>query len=443
MKWYPKLLQNIILPMAEKILGQRYMSELRHWRQIENQSPEAVLLIQDKQLKKLLHHAINTVPAYHSLPSNSTLNDFPIATKAMYRKDENCWISNQFHKEDLIAEKSSGSSGIQGKVYMSRSESMLTLAHQTYLWTWAGYVPGEHLLQLGMTMKRGWFKYVKDQLFCTTYTQAFDLNHKAVAKVLSSFRGKRSNVFFGGYASGLYEYARIAQLLGINDVHFTSVISWGDKMFNHYRELIESQFKSRVFDTYGTTEGFVIAGQCEQASYHLLTPHIYLELLDDQGKEVAVGELGHVVITRLDAYSMPLIRYRLGDLAIKDDPEKKCTCGRPFPMLKKIIGRDTDLVRSPAGKALIVHFFTGIFEHIAEIRQFQVYQKDLTGFTVRYISEISEEMIIPILSSLHEVMNKKAGEILIIDFVRVNRISPSSSGKPEIIVSDLKKTNLI
>ena len=48
---------------------------------------------------------------------------------------------------------------------------------------------------------------------------------------------------------------------------------------------------------------------------------------------------------------MPLIRYRIGDLAVKADPNKKCSCGREFPMLEKIIGRDTDIIYTPKGKA--------------------------------------------------------------------------------------------
>jgi len=86
---------------------------------------------------------------------------------------------------------------------------------------------------------------------------------------------------------------------------------------------------------YGTTEGFVISATCENGNHHQLTPQTYVELLDKNGNEVKAGEIGYVVVTRLDAFSFPLIRYYLGDLAIKADENKKCTCGRAFPMLKK------------------------------------------------------------------------------------------------------------
>lgn len=440
MTWYPELLQNLVLPVAEKLLKTPYNSVVCEWRQLEKMEAATIGLIQQTNLRRLLTHAATTVPGYRPMPPNAGLKDFPIATKAMYRDNEDQWISNKFNKGKLLIEKSSGSSGIQGKVYMSKVESMRSLAHQTYLWSWAGYKPGVPLLQLGITTNRNVMKKIKDALFRTLYRPAFNLNQKLVKEDLDRVRQTpERNYIFGGYASGLYEYASIAKDLGINHIHFASVISWGDKMFEHYRSLIESQFHCKVFDTYGTTEGFVIAGQCAYGAYHLLSPHIHLELLDENDKEVAPGEWGHVVITRLDAFAMPLIRYRLGDLAVKEDPQKGCDCGRPFPMLKKIIGRDTDVVRTPSGNALIVHFFTGIFEHIEEIRQFQVVQLMSECFVLRYISELPDEKMQAVLEGAKQTMNKKAGEALNVKFERVEIISPSPSGKPQIIISRLGK----
>lgn len=439
MKAYPQVLQNILLPVAEKLLGTPYISVIREWQQLEKQDPQTIQTIQQKKLEEILTHAQRNVPGYQSLPSDAKLHDFPISTKAMYLKNEDLWIASGFKKEDLLIEKSSGSSGIQGKVYMSKAESMSEIAHQTFLWTWSGYQPGDMLLQLGMTPNRGIFKKIKDLLFRTNYTQAFDLNKEEVITNLHAVKGKDLNMFFGGYASGLYEYARITMAQNIKNVHFKAVISWGDKMFDHYRSLIESEFQCKVYDTYGTTEGFVIAGQCDHGSYHILTPHLYLEVLDDFGQEVAAGTWGHVVVTRLDAFAMPLIRYRLGDLAIKEDPNKTCACGRPFPMLRKIIGRDTDVVRTPAGKALIVHFFTGIFEHIEEIRQFQVVQNKVDCLTIKYISELKDELIGEVLQNAKRTMDEKAGETLHVYFERVEEIKSSPSGKPQIILSQINR----
>ena len=66
--------------------------------------------------------------------------------------------------------------------------------------------------------------------------------------------------------------------------------------------MIENQFQTNVYDTYGTAEGLIIASQCEHKKYHIFSPHVYVELLDENGKEVVDGEIGNVVVTCLDNF---------------------------------------------------------------------------------------------------------------------------------------------
>jgi phenylacetate-CoA ligase len=290
------------------------------------------------------------------------------------------------------------------------------------------------LLQLGMTTDRGFIKGLKDYLSKTTYKPAFQINADDVNITLQKFENKK-NAFFGGYASGLYSYAQIAQQ---NNLHtrFNSVISWGDKMFPHYRKMIEMVFHTRVFDTYGCTEGIIIGGQCKQGTFHVLTPHVYLELLDDNNNEVKPGEIGNVVVTRLDGRSFPLVRYKLGDLAIRADREPECNCGMHYPQLSMIVGRETDIVYTPKDNPLIVHFFTGIFEHEQDIRQFRVIQFKNKNIVIEYITD--KEDISPILTKLKKKINDFAGEELPVTFKRVDFIPSTKSGKPQIVLSLLK-----
>ena len=129
----------------------------------------------------------------------------------------------------------------------------------------------------------------------------------------------------------------------------------------------------------------MIAAECEYHTYHIMSPHVYIEILDENGNEVKDGELGNIHVTHLDNFLMPLIRYKIGDLGVKSSPDYVCNCGRSLPVLKHIIGRDTDVVYTESGKPLIVHFFTGIFEHFSTINQFQVVQKDNEPFNIKYI----------------------------------------------------------
>lgn len=438
---FPWIAENIFLSLGDTLLGTNFVRELKNWRKLESYNREEITHLQNRRLEELLTHTVKNIPFYKHLEttlSNKEVIDwikqFPVMKKADIKANLTLLTNTDF--STLVVEKSSGSSGIQGEVYMTRQEQYNAIAAQTFFWEWAGYQLGQPMLQLGMTINRSGIKGLKDKLLRTNYQQAFNINKEEVSKVLLKFNG-RQQVFFGGYASGLYSYAMLAEQLGISDVRFKSVISWGDKMFPHYKKKIESQFNTKVFDTYGCTEGFMIAGQCATGNYHILTPHVYLEILDEYGNEVPPGELGYVVVTRLDAYAMPLIRYYLGDLAIKEDPSKTCACGKPFPILRQVIGRDTDIIRTRSGKSLIVHFFTGIFEHIEAIQQFRVVQDNLDSITIEYIPN-SIVFQASILSTLEKIIQNKLEERFTVLFKEVKHIPNTSSGKPQIILSTVR-----
>jgi phenylacetate-CoA ligase len=163
-------------------------------------------------------------------------------------------------------------------------------------------------------------------------------------------------------------------------------------------------------------------------------------LLDENGNEVPDGEMGFVVATRLDNYAMPLIRYYLGDLAVKEVNNEKCACGRNMPQLKKIIGRDTDIIKTRSGKFMVVHAFTGIFEHIPEIKQFRVVQNNLDGIDIEIIKDKGFSGMV--LEHIREKINGYLKEDFPVNFIEVTNIAPTASGKPQIIKSFLNQSIL-
>jgi phenylacetate-CoA ligase len=294
---------------------------------------------------------------------------------------------------------------------------------------------GDPVFQMGITPQRGVIKTAKDILLRTDYRQAYHMDDARLASAVGRIR-RRPGVMLLGYASSLTLIARTARSLGATDIRPRGIVSWGDKLFEQSRRLIEETFGTRVHDTYGCTEGFMIAGQCPSLRYHVTSPQVYLELLDDSlEREVPVGQPGHVVATRLDAYAMPLIRYYLGDLAVREDPGIRCDCGRSLPLLRQVIGRDTDIVRTRSGKYLIVHFFTGVFEHVPEIRQFRVLQRDLDAMEVEYIPD--RGFTAEVLHRVEQRIHAHLHEPFPIRFREVDRIPPTASGKPQIVQSSV------
>jgi phenylacetate-CoA ligase len=117
---------------------------------------------------------------------------------------------------------------------------------------------------------------------------------------------------------------------------------WGDLM----RRRIHDELNIELFDIYGLTEvyGPGIAIDCDKhEGLHYFDDFLYFEVVDDEGKPVKDGEWGELVVTTLKKQAAPLVRYRTHDLT-RILP-KKCSCGRDYPLIDRIMGRTDDMVK--------------------------------------------------------------------------------------------------
>ncbi len=432
------MLEEFILPCGDLLLGTSFIRNLKKAREEIKYSEKDLLVLQSGKLRSILEHAGKYCEYYRALGIEACADPFdwvrrfPILDKKILKEKQDELLTRS--KAKLIKGSSSGSSGFQSTVYNSKREVSIHRAIQILWWEWAGYQIGKPILQTGMNMDRGFFKRIKDIIFNTYYLQAFSPS-KADMFSAFSWAKRQKKPFLAGYASSLYILATNA--VNVKDIGpLSGAVSWGDKLFDHYRRVINDTFSINIKETYGSGEGMMIAAQADLQYMYIMMPYVYLEILDDNNNPVPDGEMGHVVVTNLNSYAMPLIRYKIGDLAIRL-PKSDYPPNRQFhlPLLQKVIGRDTDLVRTSSGKYMVVHSFTGIFEHIPEILQFCVIQENLTGITINYITGFG------FYTELLEVIKNKIlsylKEDFIITFNKVEFISPTKSGKPQIIISNI------
>jgi phenylacetate-CoA ligase len=114
------------------------------------------------------------------------------------------------------------------------------------------------------------------------------------------------------------------------------------------RALVERMFGVRVFDWYGQAERVAAIGSCEAGSYHVLTDYGGVELLEEGGGEAEDGSC-ELVGTTLNNPAMPLQRYRTGDRVLPGD-DRPCSCGRVFPTVQAVIGRQERILALPDGR---------------------------------------------------------------------------------------------
>ena len=143
------------------------------------------------------------------------------------------------------------------------------------------------------------------------------------------------------------------------------------------------------------------------------------------------GEIGHVVVTTLHNFAMPLIRYRLRDQAEVGEP---CPCGRGLPVLRRIVGRQRNMIRLPDGRQHWPSFPGSLWrEVVPALQQFQLIQHDLNLIEVRIASSIPVSMEQG--QGLAKILKEKLGYPFKFNFTYVDRINPTANGKFEDFVS--------
>lgn len=444
---FRNLFIKTVVSLGDKILGANYLSSLHLWNKYDKFSESKLEEIQNENLKKILHHTSTNVPYYQNYFLNKdvskfTLEDFPILTKEILREQKEKLVSNKHNVNDLQKNYSSGSSGVQSYAYTDKKYKFYIQGIHSHWYMWSGYKIGDPILQFGMSPKRIFPKNLKDLFYNVHYLNSFSLNESKLIEAATILQ-KNKIEYIIGYPSAINEFAKVLIEKKLN-YKIKGVISLGDKLFPHFRKNFNNAFKNpTIIDTYGCAEGILMACTCDLDYFYIMSPNVVIEIVDDYGKQVTDGEMGNVLVTSLTSYAMPLIRYKLGDLAIKL-PKEKYPKDRKFnyPILEKIIGRETDVVVTPNDRTLIVHSFTGIVEFYPEIKQFRIIQETIDKIIFEYIVDdffpFREDVLLEIKSKIDFL----ADNSLIIEFLKVDEIKPTPSGKPQIIESKIKSTSL-
>ena len=210
-----------------------------------------------------------------------------------------------------------------------------------------------------------------------------------------------------------------------------AVLTTGEYLSIDVRQLLEETFDTKVTDIYACNEAGDIAWQCRAAhNYHINADNCIVEILKDN-KPVASGEIGEVVITNLNRFSMPIIRYKNGDLA-RFAP-KLCPCGCRLPAISEIIGRTGEDMFLPSGKVIPWNQLKGLMNH-PQIRQFQLVQNEDSSITVRYVAE-KEADITHIENLLHHRFAALLENAVTLCFEGCYKIAPAPSGKSKLVIS--------
>jgi phenylacetate-CoA ligase len=382
----------VVTRYGRRILRERFGPEYRRLsaflERSERSSREEQKAYQEERLAALIDHAYRTVPYYHDVmdslklrPSDvTTLEDLPrlpMLTRNDVIAQRDRLVSEGAKRRALRKATTSGTTGSPLAVYWDESVSVMNNACHQRTRRWAGFAFGRRYATLmgrvvvPLKQKRPPFWRLNGSwnqlLLSPVHLNAENLPHYVGALREMGVEALEA------YPSSAYVLARYLESIGEYlplDVVFTSA----EPLLDFEREIIESRFQCNVFDAYSQTERVMYCSECEKhTAHHVFQEYGILELVDLEGRPVERGTMGHVVATGLHNYSMPLIRYAVGDTATLSDRDR-CECGRTLPLLDGVTTKAEDIVVTPDGRMISPSVLTHVFKSVDAAVKSQILQ---------------------------------------------------------------------
>jgi phenylacetate-CoA ligase len=438
-------IRTVIGPLWARWEGSPYLRHYRRLRGAQYDPPATVQAGQWAAVRAQLRHAWETVPFYRERFAAAGLRPddvrtpedyrrLPVLTKADIRARGAALRSTACDGAGLHRKETSGSTGVPVVVFVDEASHQHKRACTLLADEWSGWHFGERAAKLWGdrgSLRAGWRGWLRNALLeRITYLDTLKVTGAALAEFAAKLRRAPPSLIFG-HAHSLYLFAEYARSEGIT-LRPRGVISAAMVLHAWQRRAIEAAFGCPVTNRYGCEEVSLIACECEQhAGLHVNAEGVYVELLRD-GRPVGPGESGSVVVTDLTNRAMPLLRYQVGDGAVWSD--RACPCGRGWPLLERVEGREADYVVTPAGELVSGISLTDHFAvHIPGVAQVQIIQEEVCRFVFRIVR--GPEFGPASLRRLRELVAQRFGPAVAFTCEYPDRIPQEPSGKYRFCVS--------
>lgn len=410
---------------------------------------EELRALQARRLTALLRHAARGVPHYRDLlaplgrePEAGDLSTLPGLTKAAIRRAGARLRAEHAAPGTLLANSTSGSTGEPLHFYTDVRSLDCRKASVVRNQRWAGIEPGDRIMRLwgspldvqhGSDLRgrlHGWF--TRSRLL-----SAYDMSRPRMREYLDAIATWRPRLLIS-YPSVLEELAIEARGQRRRFRGLRALIVSAETLYDSQRRLFEQVFGAEVFNRYGSREVGDIAQECAaHDGLHVNSDRMLVEIVREDGSPCAPEETGDVLVTDLENYGMPLIRYAIGDRASFARHEL-CACGRSLPRLARVEGRSFDVVRFPNGTSVGGTYWTILLRSRPGIEKFQVLQSRPDAVTVRYVAP--EPLPGEHAQAFEREVLKRAGPTFAVRFERVEEIPRNASGKRRLVICELGGT---
>ncbi len=355
----PNTKTDLILRILDLIKGQ----QVYHWHNLYKKTlhwnRQQTLAYCNKRFKSLVKHAVQTVPFYKqafpnseeiikAINSTSDIHLLPIIDRDTIRENQDLLISDKYNIMKLYRGSSSGTTGIPINYYADKDGLSAGIAAGYILCELSGWKLGQRNLHIwgNQSSIERWNTFsskaknflIQQKNFASTLLNDSSQTKELVESIISY-----NPITIDGYSSSIYTLAEYFETNNLRINNLKLVLTTAENLEDYQRHLIERVFGS-VGDLYGSGEVLGIASRpVNDNKYYIFEPHVYIETINS-----GIPGMKDILITDLDNYGMPIIRYKVGDMIdeIRDpDPYEMY----PFRWFSKIHGRSSDIITLPNG----------------------------------------------------------------------------------------------
>lgn len=434
------------LTLRRRAYGQHFRYYFAHLQETQWLSDAEMAVYQADRMRLFLEYAnlhsqywrdlFRTVgfdPGTYQSPEG--LRCLPIFQKETLRQQE-----QQIEADEYLARRkpyqSVHSSGTTGKaVHLKLSQECFEREY-AFCWlhrSWGGNRLGDKMATFGghpvvpmVRMKPPFWR-----VNCAENQILFSSQHIA-PETLPSYAYQLTRVrpdLINGYPSSLYLLASYLNTQGIISVRPKAVYVNSETLLDYQRGALESAFGCKVFNWYGNTEQTAHIVECEKGALHIKSDHSLVEIIREDGEPARPGEMGEIVSTGFGNYATPLIRYATGDMACISD--RRCSCGRPGPIVEALMGRVEDIIVTPDGRH--VGRLDHVFKDMLNVIEAQIVQNTVDVVRVRMVKRTGfgeADMHL-----LERELRLRLGSIIQLEYEFVDRIPRLPNGKFPFVIS--------
>jgi len=426
-----------------KIFNVGYSRALNKAFQSERELFKNSASIQKKKINSILSHCVQNVPFYQELKSerNISIGHFPIIDKKIININFQDFISEKMPVYRRKKNSTSGSTGSNFHFFSDSKTDVIRHAFANLGEQWAGanlsqrklIIWGAERDMINNSIKK---KLVNSRfLFNTKMISSYHMTNEDIKKnIIPAIKSFKPKVIVG-YPSSLGYIADYILKNKIKlDIELRGIITSGESLSIFNREIIESAFATKVFNRYGCRDVGPIAHECEaHEGLHIFSDHVFVEIINEKGEECMPGEVGEIVVTDLDNYVFPFIRYKIGDIGKWATHE--CSCGRKLSLLESVEGRTFDLIIGTNNNRVPGTYFTILSKKVQGIDQLQFLQEKVGSLEVRL--KVNNKYQAANDNILISLMKEKLGDDMNITVKHVPNIDSTISGKFRWVVSKI------